>query len=174
MAQIAILTATSGNNLKLAGKLERVAKSLGADVVLINLEDLELPLYTPLKEEEGVPKNARRLTEALIKSGGMIWLAPEYNGSLPPIVNNAIAWVSRSGQDWREAFNNKFSIVGTHSGGGGLKVCQAMRQQLEHIGCNVLARNILTNNQKEFNAESAEAILKALIRLAVNRFHEVE
>lgn len=166
MTQIAIVSATSGNNLKLAGKLEEVAKSKGAKTVLINLEDLNLPVYTPPAEEEGIPAKAKELAKILIDSKGMIFLGPEYNGSIPPIMNNAVAWVSRTGDDWRGAFNNKFAVVGTHSGGGGLKVCQAMRTQLEHVGCNVLARNVLTNFSKELNPESADAIIGSLIELA--------
>ncbi len=166
MTQIAIVSATSGNNLKLAEKLQEVAKKLGANTVLVNLENYPMPVYTPVEEKQGVPGKAKELADILINSQGMIFCAPEYNGSIPPIVNNAIAWVSRTGDDWRGAFNNKVGVVGTHSGGGGLKVCQAMRQQLEHVGCNVLARPIITNYQKELNPESADDIVGSLIGLA--------
>lgn len=166
MSQITIISATSGNNLKLAATLDDIAKSKGAKTNFVNLEDMNLPLYTPSAEEDGIPKDARKLAEILIASGGMVLLAPEYNGSIPPIMSNAINWVSRTGDDWRGAFNNKFAVVGTHSGGGGLKVCQAMRQQLEHIGCNVLARNVVTNFQKELNPESANDIMSSLVELS--------
>jgi chromate reductase len=166
MTQIAIVSATSGNNLKLAGKLDEVAKKLSAKTVIVNLEDLNLPVYTPPAEENGIPEKAKELAKILINSQGMIFLGPEYNGSIPPIMNNAVAWVSRTGDDWRAAFNDKFAVVGTHSGGGGLKVCQAMRQQLEHVGCNVLARAIITNYSKELNPESADAIIGSLVELA--------
>ncbi|MCO4754404.1 MAG: NAD(P)H-dependent oxidoreductase [Bacteriovoracaceae bacterium] len=166
MSQITILSATSGNNLKLAATLDDIAKSKGAKTNFINLEDMNLPLYTPSAEEDGVPENAKKLAELLIASGGIVLLAPEYNGSIPPIMSNAINWVSRTGDDWRGAFNNKFAVVGTHSGGGGLKVCQAMRQQLEHVGCNVLARNVVTNFQKELNPESANDIMTSLVELS--------
>ena len=78
-------------------------------------------------------------------------------------INNAIAWVSRSGQDdWRAAFAQKFCALATHSGGGGDKVLLAMRTQMEHLGCNVLARQLLTHYQKPLNPESATAVLKEL------------
>ncbi|TNF02626.1 MAG: NADPH-dependent oxidoreductase [Deltaproteobacteria bacterium] len=166
MTQIAIISATSGNNLKLAKELQKVVTNAGAKPVLVNLEEYPMPVYTPPQEKSGVPEKAAELTEILSNSQGMIFCAPEYNGSIPPIVNNAIAWVSRTGSDWRGAFNDKVAVVGTHSGGGGLKVCQAMRQQLEHVGCTVLARPIITNNQKELNPESADTIVGLLIRLA--------
>ena len=55
--------------------------------------------------------------------------------------------------------------MGTHSGGGGLKVTQAMRAQLEHLGVMVHPRPIVTNGGKEFNEKSASAILNELKEL---------
>jgi len=164
---IKILSATSGNNLKLANSLFAVCKELGADAEVINLEELNLPLYTPPAQKEGTPDKVAWLTEQLSSATGTVWLAPEYNGSIPPVVTNAIAWVSTTGgEDWRAAFNNKYAVVGTHSGGGGAKLAGAMRQQLEHLGTTVLARSIITNYQKELNPESANAILSQLIKLS--------
>ena len=55
---IKIISATSGNNLKLAKALEAVVKELGGEVSIINLEELNLPLYTPPLEKEGMPEKA--------------------------------------------------------------------------------------------------------------------
>ena len=131
-----ILSATSGKNLELANNLESVAKELGEEVEVINLENLKLPLYEPTREKEGIPKMATELAEKLSSSLVCIWCAPEYNGSIPPILSNAIAWVSRSSNDdnWRSSFQHKVAVVGTHSGGGGAKAVLAMRMQLEHLG----------------------------------------
>lgn len=163
---LSIISTTSGNNLKLATALEGVAKELGAEVQIINLEELKLPLYTPGAEKAAMPAEAVNLTEKLVKSKGTIWLAPEYNGSIPPVMTNAIAWVSTGAEDWREAFNYRYAVVGTHSGGGGAKVIDAMKQQLEHLGTTVLARSIITNYQKELNPDSAKTILTQLLELS--------
>ena len=164
---IKIISATSGNNLKLAKALEAVVIELGGEVSIINLEELNLPLYTPPLEKEGMPEKAAWLTSELTNSKGTVWLAPEYNGSLPPVVCNAVAWVSRAGgENWRDAFNYKYAVVGTHSGGGGAKLVGAVRQQLEHLGTTVLARSIITNYQKELNPESAKTILGQLMDLS--------
>lgn len=164
---ISIISATSGNNLKLAQSLESVVKELGGAVEIINLEDLNLPLYTPVEQKNGTPEKVSFLTEKLTASKGTVWLAPEYNGSIPPVVTNAIAWVSTTGgDDWREAFNYRYAVVGTHSGGGGAKLAGAMKQQLEHLGTTVLARTIITNYQKELNPESAKTILGQLMDLS--------
>ena len=158
-----IISSTRGNNLKLAKALEGIALKLKMKGELICLEDFELPIYTPTAEKEGIPAQAIELTEVFTRARSLIICAPEYNGSLPPILNNAIAWISRSGnEDWRASFNGKPAVVVTHSGGGGLKVTQAMRSQLEHLGAVVIPRPIITNFQKEINLESAEVILTQL------------
>lgn len=158
-----IVSATKNNNYKLAQELKNTADAIGMKTELICLEDFDLPVYTPTLEEKGVPENAKILTELFTRASGLVFCAPEYNGSMPPIVNNAIAWISRSGnEDWRAAFNGKPSVVATHSGGGGLKVTQSMRAQLEHLGSVVLPRPVVTNFSKPLNLDSARAIMGQL------------
>lgn len=164
MAKVVILSATSGNNLKLSQALCEIVVEHGALCEVINLEGLDLPLYSPKAEANGIPDNAKELTQKIAESHGMIWVAPEYNGSLPPVVNNSIAWVSRATEDWRDGFNGKFCVVGTHSGGGGDKVCAALKQTLEHLGSVVLPRTIVTTYKKEMNRKSADAIVTQLLQ----------
>ncbi len=162
-----VVSATRGNNHKLSQELEKTFKELSLEVKVICLEDYDLPVYTPTREGDGIPKDAHVLTELFCKASSLTFCAPEYNGSIPPIVNNAIAWISRSGkEDWRGAFNGKPAVVATHSGGGGLKVTQAMRAQLEHLGAVVIPRPVVTNFQKELNPDSAVAILGQLKTIA--------
>lgn len=158
-----IISATKNNNQKLAESIQNIAGELNIKNQVICLEDFDLPVYTPTIEGAGVPDNALKLAEMFITAKSVVVCAPEYNGSIPPIVSNAISWISRSGnEDWRAAFNGKFAVVATHSGGGGLKVLQAMRAQLEHLGMVVLPRVIQTNYGKEFNPESVTTILSQL------------
>jgi chromate reductase, NAD(P)H dehydrogenase (quinone) len=105
--KLTILVSSKGQNVKLGNKIEKVAKDLNFSADSINLLDLELPLYSEDQEKLGVPENAKALSEKLIKSDALVVIAPEYNGSIPPCLNNAICWVSRSGDNWREAFNEK-------------------------------------------------------------------
>lgn len=164
---ILYITASTGKNLELANTLADVGKELGGDHEVINLVDCELPLYCVEEEKNGIPDQAKVLTQKLIEAEGFILIAPEYNGSIPPIMTNAIAWISRSGgEDWRAAFSEKIAAVATHSGGGGIKVLAAMRSQLEHLGTTVVARQILTHYQKSLNPDSAKAVIGHLLKLA--------
>lgn len=160
------MSATNGSNLQLAELLAGFAEEAGAEAEILKLEDLDLPLFTPgNKKAGGVPEAANELNEKLLHADALILLAPEYNGSIPPVVTNAIAWMSVAGDDFRAAFNGRFAVVGTHSGGGGFRVIEAMRSQLNHLGMIVLARTFQTSFSKQQNPDSARAIFKQLIAL---------
>ena len=162
---VSILVSSQGKNLDLGNQFLEYLASKGETAEIIDLSNLDLPLYSPLTEGS-VPAKVIELTEKLIKSRGIIFVAPEYNGSVPPVLNNAIAWVSRTGDDWRHAFNGKPAAIATHSGGGGAHVLMAMRLQLSYIGMNVIGRQLLTNYGKELNHDSMALVIDQLLKMS--------
>ncbi len=165
MQPLVLLAATRENNHRLARELAAIAEELGTETRLILLPEIDLPLYTPDRESEGIPEQAQTLRDQLLDGRAMVWVAPEYNGSPPPIVSNAIAWISRTGGDWRAAFNGRFAALASHSGGPGMKVLAAMRSQLQHLGTIVLPRSISLGQDKALNPDSARAVLGQLLEL---------
>lgn len=163
---ISIIAASNNNNLKLAHKLQEIAQEMGQTTRLLNLVEQGLPLYTPKEQEEnGIPEQVKELANILIDTDAMIFVAPEYNGGIPPVLTNAIAWLSVSGDDWRACFNGKSAMIATHSGGGGSHVLLAMRSQLSYIGMNVVGRQIITNFNKNLNIDSAKEVINQLIKI---------
>lgn len=162
MKKLIILVASEGKNADLGDSIKAEAEKEGFSAEIVNIPQLNLPLYSSSEEKNGVPDKAVNLTEAIKNADAIVSVAPEYNGSMPPCLNNAIAWISRSTEDWREAFNGVPVLLATHSGGGGTYVLMAMRQQFSYLGSNVLGRQILTNYGKELNIESLQACLKQL------------
>lgn len=161
---IVIIAASNNKNLELAHKLSEIAQQLGETTQIIDLVEEELPLYTPKNEKNGIPDKAKQLAQTLINSEKMIFVAPEYNGGIPPTLNNMLAWLSVSGDDWRACFNGKSAAIATYSGGGGQYALLAMRAQLSYIGMNVVGRQILTNGGKKLNPDSAKEVIKQLIK----------
>ena len=94
---------------------------------------------------------------------GLIFCGPEYNGGVPPVLSNAITWVTVKSKDWRHAFSGKFAIIATSSGGDGNRFLTAFRSQLEHLGVNVLARTISSNPDKPLKEDSVKKILQGLV-----------
>jgi chromate reductase len=67
-----------------------------AEVTLISLADYPLPIYNgDLEVEKGVPENATKLARLIVAHQGVFISTPEYNHSLPPLLVNTLAWVSR-------------------------------------------------------------------------------
>ena len=106
--KILILLASSGENLKLANRLQEQLLSLDAEAEIVNLMSLKLPLYDmDVEINDGVPKKIYILMDKMKEFDSYIVVAPTYNGSIPPVLSNAIAWISRGSQDYRILFNEK-------------------------------------------------------------------
>ena len=167
MSKIGILVASANNNRKLGERLQELAKEENIETEILNLVNLDLPLYSTVEEEKnGIPESAKELASKILSLNAFIVVAPEYNGVMPPVLNNAMAWTSRSTKDWRDAFNEKIVGLATHSGGGGQKGLQAMRIQFQHLGANILARELLTTYEKPLNEESAKNMIIQLNKLS--------
>ena len=161
---VLIFTSTSGNNLKLANSFKDHLSGRTVGTEIVNLEELNLPLYhSNEKDLKLLPESFSTLQEKMKSVDRMVFIAPEYNGSVPPNFNNFLAWCSVSSKDWREFFNGKKAVVATHSGGGGAHVLMHMRMQLSFIGMNIVGREILTNYKKPVNSESLTAVVDQLV-----------
>ncbi|WP_374562501.1 NADPH-dependent FMN reductase [Ideonella sp.] len=85
-------------NLSLAHVVAGLARARGAEVNLLDLRALALPLYDgDLEAASGVPAGARTLQAALAEADAMLVVTPEYNGFPTPLVINAFDWLSRLG-----------------------------------------------------------------------------
>ncbi len=162
-----ILVASLNENMVLANKLQAQLKELGKESGIINLVELNLPLYDSLKEEKnGIPSPISTLMATMEKSDGYIIVSPEYNGSTPPVLSNALAWISRANDDFRVLFNEKIILLATHSGGDGTGLMQALRAQFIKLGSIILSREIITTYEKKLNEKSSSKILEQLLRFS--------
>lgn len=162
MSKILIISATKGSNLKLAHNISNI---LHIDNEILSLEDYPMPLYIPkshLREDKEIIND---LSNKLIGYDGLIFCAPEYNGGSPPILTNAITWLSLETQNWRDAFQNKIVLIATHSGGAGQSFLATFKLQLQFMGSVVFPRNIMVNSNKDFNEKSVNKILIDFINL---------
>jgi len=166
MRHILILVASSNENMKLARKFSDVIQNRGHQVELMDLVKLDLPLFSPDQAAKEVPDQINELTEAVHSANAMIFIAPEYNKGIPPVLTNFISWISvSSGESWRLCFSGKPAAVGTHSGGGGLHVLMAMKMQLSEMGMNLVGRQIHTHFNKKVDRESLEEVVTQLIQM---------
>ncbi len=136
-------TRTGSFNKKLVKTAAEGARAAGAEVTLIDLRDLPLPLYDgDLEEKEGLPANAVKLKELFLAHRGLLIAAPEYNSGITGVLKNAIDWVSRSapGEAPLACFAGKTAALMSASPGalGGLRGLVQVRAILGNIGVLVL------------------------------------
>ncbi|MBT3150369.1 NAD(P)H-dependent oxidoreductase [Streptomyces sp. CHD11] len=82
------------HNRQLAETAVKLAPA-GADVALY--EGLaEIPFYNEdIDVESSVPDAAAKLREAAAGADALLFFTPEYNGTIPAVLKNAIDWLSR-------------------------------------------------------------------------------
>ena len=108
--------------------LLRVAIEAAPPGTAIELESIrEIPLYDgDVEEEQGVPPAVQRLKDRLADADGLLIVTPEYNASMPGVLQNAIDWMSRPADDIPRVFSGRpVAIMGTTPGPGGTALSQA-------------------------------------------------
>jgi chromate reductase, NAD(P)H dehydrogenase (quinone) len=171
-------------NTKLAALAAKELALADGEVTRISFADYPLPLFdADLLAETGHPKAALELRAAITAHQGIFIASPEYSASVPPLVKNAIDWVSRP-RDKNEAsyvaYKGRVFAIGAASPGsaGGLRGLMALRQILE-LGCGALvlpeqiavggaqaAFDEMDNLKDEARAASLKALARRLVEMA--------
>ena len=174
MATVPRLLAFAGStrvgsfNKKLVAVGVTAARAAGAEVTLVDLRDLPMPLYDgDLEAAEGMPKNGQAFKDLLISHQGFLISSPEYNSSLPAVLKNAVDWASRGkpGEAPLVAFDGKVAGLLAASTGalGGLRVLVHLRAMLENIRVLVVPQQFaLAQAHEAFDAAGALKDPKAL------------
>lgn len=134
-------------NKKLICEAADLARQMGAQVILIDLKDYPMPLYdADLESEQGMPEKAKQLRQLMIESDAILIASPNYNGSLPGVLKNALDWASRTekARPSREAFRGKkFGLMSASPGrSGGSKGLNHLKEIIEDIGGCVIAQQV--------------------------------
>ena len=161
---ILLVSATGRENYELAQELKEIIDNAAAVfATVINLESYDLPLYRPGIEINN--KTAQKLSAEFESTDGFVFCAPEYNGGAPPILTNAITWVSITTANWRDGCNDKFAVIATSSEGSGQRFLISFRSQLEYMGTLVMPKTITVTNGQSLKRKSAERTLHNLTHL---------
>lgn len=146
-------------------KLVRIAadgaRQAGAEVTLLDLRDLPMPIFDEdLEKSEGLPANARRFKEMLMAHDGLLISSPEYNSSISALLKNAIDWASRPspGESPLQCYVGKVAVLMSASPGalGGLRGLVTLRMILGNIRVLVLPDQLaLSKAHEAFNSDGS-------------------
>jgi NAD(P)H-dependent FMN reductase len=131
-------------NKKLLAIAADAARAAGAEVTVVDLRELALPLFDQdLEEAGGLPEGAKKLKAFLRAGDGFLIASPEYNSSITAALKNAIDWASRAETDDEPplvAYKGKVAALMATSPGalGGLRGLVTLRSILGNIGVLVL------------------------------------
>jgi NAD(P)H-dependent FMN reductase len=130
-------------NRRLAAEAARLGREAGAQVTLLELGELDLPLYNADLEAESTPTHLLTLKEALFNHSGWVICSPEYNGSYTALLKNTLDWASRpiaGNAGWADGLKPfKGKVVGLLSaspgGLGGLRSLSHLGPLLQTLQC---------------------------------------
>ncbi|WP_204104850.1 MULTISPECIES: NAD(P)H-dependent oxidoreductase [Spirulina sp. CCY15215] len=151
MAQTIKILAFAGSarlesfNKKLVKFAAEGAKSAGVEVTNLDFLDYPMPLFNEdLEAKAGLPESVLQFKALLKSHQGFLIACPEYNGSITPLLKNAIDWASRPEPDESpmslHCFKGKTAaLLATSPGGlGGMRGLVHVRSILEGIGVTVI------------------------------------
>ncbi|MFP5491355.1 MAG: NADPH-dependent FMN reductase [Bacteriovoracia bacterium] len=163
MKQISLIVGSNGKNLILAKAFQEHLESLGNKVHLVDLVSHNLPLYSSAQHGKLTGAEVLAPFKEALASEAFVFIAPEFNGGIPPVLTNFIAWASTSAKDWRVHFNSKKAAIATHSGGDGQQLLIMLRLQLAYIGMTVVGRQININDRKPVDPATIADVCKQLL-----------
>ena len=124
-------------NTRLAKLAAGVITKNGGIVDYATMSEFDSPSFNQDLEVKGIyPDQAERFRQRIESNDAFIISSPEYNGSLPGVLKNAIDWVSRVRP---QPFNEKNALLmsASPSMAGGNRALWSLRMPLEHLGTRV-------------------------------------
>jgi FMN reductase len=98
------------------------AASAGAETQLLDIRELDLPMYNPDDDEPN--EAAARLIESCYGADGLLWSSPMYQGTISGALKNALDWLHLLGERDPPFLHDK--VIGLISAAGGTQGLQAI------------------------------------------------
>jgi chromate reductase len=163
--------------------LRAAALALPPGVELERFDGLAaVPPYCEDADADPAPDAVARLREQIAGADALLIATPEYNGSIPGVLKNAIDWASRPFPD--NALRGKpVAVIGASTGLFGAVWAQAeLRKVLQHTGADVLEQELpvgladeaFTPTGELADAELQRRIVELLERLGAGNVHRID
>lgn len=181
MTSIAVVVGSTreGSYNRALGELAAASlEAQGARVTRVDLAAFDLPLYSAAIEASAFPPDAQKLKTLFAAQDGLLFVSPEYNGSLSPLLKNAIDWASRPTGDEGlvalTAYRGKAAAImsASISPFGGLRGLMHLRQILSTIQMLVIPEQVVVPNAHAAFAEDGslkEPLPASLVEMTAAR-----
>ena len=146
-------------------QLLRAAAAAAPEGVEVELWDgvRDLPLYDQDLESGPLPEPVRRLREDWAAADAILFATPEYNGSVPGVLKNAVDWASRP-KGGAALQNKDVAVIGASTGQFGAMWAQAdLRKILGIAGARVAPVELAVPRAHETLGADLEGQLRELL-----------
>ena len=152
------------------------AEEAGATTELLDLRELDLPMYQPGRPLEEYGENVQRLVEAMRAADAMLWSTAAYHGTLAGVTKNALDFAQLLARDEKPYLQDK--VVGLIATAGGnmaavnainamTNVVHALRGVAAPLSVPVAQSWEIFNEEGNLSDEAVAGRLESLGRLAV-------
>ena len=145
-------------NTRLAKLAVHVIEKNGGKVDFANMSEFDCPSFNQdLEVNDFHPAGAEEFRKRLLANDAFIVSSPEYNGSMPGLMKNAIDWVSRFRP---QPLNERHALLMSASSSmiGGNRGLWSLRIPFEHLGVRVFPNMFsLAMAHKAFSSEGSIA-----------------
>lgn len=107
------------------------SEEAGAEVELLDLNELGLPMYEPGKSLDEHGDGARRLVETIAEADALLISTAAYHGTLAGVTKNALDYVQFLGREEHPYFDGK--VVGLISTAGGEQAAANSNAAMVHV-----------------------------------------
>ena len=152
-------------NRQLAQAAAHMAKGRGAEVTLLELSTLHIPLYNADLEAQGTPPDVIRLKELMLAHPGWVICSPEYNGGMTALLKNTLDWASspvKGHPEWggsgiKPLVGKVVGMLSASPGGlGGLRSLGQLAPLLHNLQCWVAPQQFaLAHAHQAFAADGS-------------------
>ena len=85
----------NGINRQLLGHVAKLLEADGAQVEFVDINDYEMPIYSPAREAAGIPELATEFFEKMGAADAIVFSFAEHNGSYSTAFKNILDWTTR-------------------------------------------------------------------------------
>lgn len=171
-----VIFGASNSSTSINRSLATYAGSLlqGTDTVVLDLNDYEMPIYSPERESaDGIPQAAQTFVQQIESANGLIVSLAEHNGTYSAAFKNILDWDSRQKQKlWSE---KPMLLLSTSPGArGGATVLAAAEASFPRLGAQLLGTFSLPSFYDNFSPDNgiSDLALKSELESAVQLLSE--
>lgn len=135
---------TGSFNMQLVQAANKVLADNGALTTVVSLADYPLPIIDQdLHAANGDPANAVKLAKQMAAHDALFVASPEYNSSIPPLLKNAIDWLSVLKADVKPYAGLTVALGAASNGNlGGIRGLYHLRSVLMNVGAQIITEQI--------------------------------